>query len=139
VLVAGASLYAVALFCLPIASTVFLAPLMLVAGLGSAAVFACTLCYAAQGATEMGRASAMSLVNAAGCLGMLLGPAVAGIVSFAVKQSTGDPVSGYRTVLALAGAAIVVFGLFSTRWLRERYESERRAIGDRSAVRSRSV
>jgi MFS family permease len=137
VLVAGASLYALALFCLPIAGTLWLAPLMLVAGLGSAAVFACTLCYAVLAAGDMGRASAMSLVNAAGCLGMLLGPAVAGIVSFAVKRTTGDPVSGYRAVLALAGAAIVVFGLSSMRFLRERYRCERRAITGGSPSGSR--
>ena len=56
----------------------------------------------------------MALVNGAGCLGMLLGPPAAGIISALVGR--GDP-DGYRAALVVAGglAALWVIGHASVR------------------------
>lgn len=101
---------------------------MLGAGLASAAIFAPILVYAAALGGRH-RATVMSMVNAAGCFGMLLGPAAAGLLSHYVGQAR-DPVAGYRAVFAMAGLACAVWLLGSARWLvrRARHEARGRDV-----------
>lgn len=124
VLAVGAAAYALALVAIPVAPTAWLPALMLTMGLASAMIFAPTLCYSATlaGAEERGRA--MSLVNAASCAGMLIGPAAAGITS-AIFKSAGDPVGGYRAVFVLAGASIALWLAATGPWLASAWRGER--------------
>lgn len=122
----GVAAYAVALALLPLAPTAALAPLLITAGLGSAAIFAATLGYAA----ELGagaRASAMAVFNAAGCLGMLLGPAAAGITTAIVRAELG-PAAGYRAAFVVAAVALVGWLAATARWRRDRAATERAAV-----------
>lgn len=111
ILGAGAAAYATLLASLGFVPTWALAPAMLGAGVASAAIFSAILCYAATAGES--RTAAMSLVNAAGCLGMILGPAAAGIVS-ATLRSTGGSQLAHRAVFALAAAAVAAW-LISAR------------------------
>ena len=120
---AGALVYAAALLGIAHAPTAGLLPLMIAAGLASALIFASTLCYAARLAPAHERSSAMALVNAAGCLGMVLGPAAAGITA-SVWSAHGDAVGGYRAVFVLAAGAVCVWFVASTPWLRARARAE---------------
>jgi MFS family permease len=119
----GAVLYALALGSLGRVPTAGLPWVMLLAGCSSALLFAPTLCYAATLTGPENRGRAMALVNAAGCLGMLLGPAAAGIVS-AGARVPGDPASGYRAVFLLAGGSVVVWLVGSLPWLVQRLREE---------------
>ncbi len=76
---------------------------LMVAGLSSAMVYGPSLCCVAKVGDGADRATAMALFHAAGCLGMLLGPAVAGIAS-ALMRHAGvlDPLR-YAAVFSLAG------------------------------------
>lgn len=58
----------------------------------------------------------MALVNVAGCLGMVVGPAVGGIVS-AVARDPSDVGHAYRVVFAVAGAALVGWWLLGAPWM----------------------
>jgi MFS family permease len=116
---AGAGLHGAALVALRGAPPSALPAVMVVMGLASAAIFATTLCYAASFAGPSDRARVMSLVNAAGCAGMLLGPAAAGVTSAVVGRAYGAA-DGYRAVFALAGASMFLWlGLFGGRLARD--------------------
>ncbi|MFW6197245.1 MAG: MFS transporter, partial [Myxococcota bacterium] len=77
ILATGAACYGTCLLLLADVPTAALPVVMGVAGLASAALFAPVLTYAAPLGPRGGRATAMGLVNAAGCFGMVLGPAAA--------------------------------------------------------------
>lgn len=129
VLAGGVVTCALALMLLMVVPTAMLAPLMIGLGLGSAALFAATLGYAADHGAGT-RASAMALFNAAGCLGMLIGPAVAGI-AIALARAGHETGDGYRAAFGAAALALVVWLAASARWLRTHAEAERatRATG----------
>jgi MFS family permease len=110
---AGAVVWGAGLLALGWAPTWALLPVMIVAGLASAAMFAPVLGYAAQ--IPDGRASAMALVNAAGALGMLLGPLAAG-VTIAVARRQGAAVP-YRGPFVLAAIAVAVWLVASAPWI----------------------
>jgi len=118
ILALGAGVYAATLGALGFIRSDMLPLAMLALGVACGMMFAPTLSFAATiaGGGRAERARAMGLVNAAGCLGMLLGPAVAGIVS-SLLRSTTDSGAGYRAVFVLAGATVVVWLLASARWL----------------------
>lgn len=69
----------------------------------------CASDVCADAVRDIDRAREMSVINGAGCLGMVLGPAVAGIASAAVGR--GDP-DGYRVALLVA-AGLAVLWLFA--------------------------
>jgi MFS family permease len=122
VLAGGMLAYAAGLAAVPVAPPTLFAPLMLVAGIASGAIFMATLGYAADlGAAARG--SAMALFNAAGCLGMVLGPAVAGITSVVVARSHGQA-AGYRVVFVIAASSLVLWLIAAAGWLRQRARDE---------------
>lgn len=126
-LAAGSALYGTCLALLGRVPAAGLPWVMGLAGCACAMVFAPTLCYAATLAGSEARGRAMSLVNAAGCLGMLLGPAAAGIVS-ALARANGDPVAGYRAVFHFAGLSVWAWLLMAGPWLACRLRDERAAL-----------
>ena len=115
-LASGGAVLGVALFALGRVPTAALPLVMVAAGVGCAAVFAPTLCYAASAATTEGRARAMGWVNAAGCLGMLLGPMASGILS-AVMKDPSDPGRAPRAAFVLAASSVVLWLAVSMRAL----------------------
>jgi hypothetical protein len=62
----------------------------------------------------------MALINVAGCTGMLLGPMCAGIAS-AIGRHRVDAVFGYRLGFYLAAGSLVIWLVFSARWLVTRH------------------
>lgn len=126
-LACGGLVYALSLVALGYVPRWALAPLLIAAGCGSAVLFSTTLCYAAYLAPARSRGVAMAWINAAGCLGMLLGPAAAGITSALVRSSTGDPVAGYRAAFLLGGGSLLVWLAFSLPWFGRRLQLERRS------------
>jgi MFS family permease len=129
-LVAGALVLAAMLASLGVAPASALALLMAAGGIACAMMFAPTLCYAACLAPEGQRGRAMALVNAAGCLGMLVGPAAAGILS-SLLRSPSDPFRGYRAVFDLAAASILVWLGAAAAWL---WSQARLELGSARAV-----
>jgi DHA1 family inner membrane transport protein len=119
---AGVAGYAVVFLLLPWTPVRWLLPVMLAGGLSFAAVFGGVLVEAAAMSASL-RPQAMALVNGAGCLGMVLGPTVAGIVSAVVGR--GDP-DGYRAALVIAAAPALVWVALSlvSRRAPEPIESE---------------
>jgi MFS family permease len=115
-LASGGVVLGLALFALGRVPTAALPAVMIVAGIGCAAVFAPTLCYAATAGSAAGRARAMGWVNAAGCLGMLLGPMVSGILAAALKDPS-DPGRAPRAAFVLAASSVVVWLALSFRSL----------------------
>lgn len=122
----GALIYALVLLALGYVEPHALLPLMVTAGLASAALFASTLCYAAERAPKEGIARAMALFNAAGCLGMLIGPAFAGVLS-ALVRTADDPLHAHRVVFACAGGSLLLTIAVSAGWLVSSLRSEVRA------------
>jgi MFS family permease len=114
VLATGAVLLACALLALGHVPTAWLPADMMLLGVASALLFAPTLCYAGA-RSDAGRHRRMAALNAAGCLGMVIGPMAAGITSAIV--GTVDPIAGYRAVFALAGATVLFWLLASLPWL----------------------
>lgn len=126
-LLSGGVLYGGALASLAAAPAGALPVVMLTAGLASGLIFSPTLAYAADLAGPGKRGAVMSLVNAAGCLGMLLGPAAAGITS-ALFRDAGDPARGYRAVFVLAAFSVAAWLVASTPWLRRQLRAERARV-----------
>lgn len=124
--------YAAVLHGLGYVSPTWLPLLMFSAGISSALLFSTTLNYAAR-APEEQRASAMAWVNAAGALGMLLGPAAAGITC-AVLASSDAPGFAYRAVFHLAGGSVVLWLLLGSRWLLRMAAEERLTLREAAPV-----
>lgn len=123
---AAAAVYAAALLTLAYAPRPLLALWMFVAGLASALLFSTILGYAAA-SREALQGTAMAWVNAAGSLGMLLGPMAAGLLSTWLKDPD-DVARGYRAVFTLAGSTLVVWLVLSARWLHRMGQEETRAL-----------
>lgn len=94
--------------------------LMFASGIACAAIFAPTLCYAATLGSVPTRTTAMALVNAGSCAGMLLGPAIAGIV-VAFARTQAEPARGYQAVFLLAAFTLLAWLSVMAR----RFPSER--------------
>ena len=97
---------------------------LVLCGVTSAMMYAPSLCYAGALAPSEGRATAMALFNAAGCLGMMLGPAVAGILSATLRSAGHDAATRYPIVFALAGAVQLTAMMLIRRRLRMLRERE---------------
>jgi hypothetical protein len=91
------------LFALGCVPRPFVAPSMAALGLASAAMFAGVLALA-RGERGASSVRALAWVNGAGCLGMLVGPAAAG-VTCAILRDAADPCRGYRGAFVLAAVA----------------------------------
>lgn len=113
--------YALSLAALPWVPFALLPWTMIAAGVTSACLFAPSLCYAATLGAERKQA-AMALLNTAGCVGMLLGPAFAGVTS--ALLGSVDPVRGYRWVFGLAAASVVLWVAGSFGWLTQQARDE---------------
>ncbi|MEW6128324.1 MAG: MFS transporter [Acidobacteriota bacterium] len=123
ILVTGGAIYAVALALLGHVSPALLPIVMIAAGAASSMIYAPTLAYASELAVPEERTQVMALVNSAGCLGMLLGPMMAGILSV-VLRTAEDPLRGYRGVFLFAALSVIVWLIASARWLVERLRQE---------------
>ncbi|WP_394829676.1 MFS transporter [Pendulispora albinea] len=100
---------------------------LLLFGIGSSMIFVPVLSYATTFGLAEERATVMASIHGAGCLGMLLGPTAAGIVSASVQRAT-DPVTAYRAVFVVGGAAILVWLLVSAGVLIKRTRDEAAAL-----------
>lgn len=87
-----------------------LGPAMILIGLGSAAVFSALLGRGATAPDELARARRMGIINAAGCVGMLLGPTLAGVAA-ALGRTPHAPHRGQVWALLLGGVVPVVWAL----------------------------
>jgi DHA1 family tetracycline resistance protein-like MFS transporter len=100
---AGGILYGAAFCSFGWVSGTELASALVIAGLASAMVYGPSLCSVASVGRDAGRATSMAMFHAAGCLGMLLGPAVAGAVT-AVMNHAGFAIHArYTAVFTIAG------------------------------------
>lgn len=131
VLLVGALAYALALALLPLSRPTLLWWAMVVGGAGSAGILGAILCYLGELPKER-RAQGMAWFNGLGCLGMLLGPAVAGIVSAALR-SADDPSRPYRVVFQVAASSILLWVAVASSWLLSRTRSE---VSQRLGARS---
>ncbi len=102
--VLGLFVYGLGFLALPNADVRQLAGLMAVLGLSSAAVFASALRECAASVAPQERVTAMSALNSAGSLGMLLGTATAGITTAAFRvHGLGIP-NAHALVFRIGGA-----------------------------------
>lgn len=111
----GAALYGIALVVLALGRTAWLAPAMILAGVSSAPLYAAALGVVVDRAPAGARARAMAAFHAAGCAGMLVGPALAGITSALVRHHVDGP-ERHRAALLLG--ALGVWGWLGTFALR---------------------
>jgi MFS family permease len=108
-LVAGGALaYGVMFFLVPVTGPGWMPLALLLGGIGSAAIYGPSLSLVSRGVPPEARASAMSLMNAAGTFGMFLGNVVAGGVATAVLAAGGARFLAYTVVFVLAGASQLV-------------------------------
>ena len=101
--------------------------LMPLLGLVSGAMFVPTLMLAGELAGPGRKALAMGAFNAAGSLGFLVGPVVAGLTSAGVGAAHG-PAAGYAAAFAVAGASEVACVLVALPALRRLERSRRREL-----------
>jgi MFS family permease len=106
IVAAGLLIYGCCFIALAAAPLPALAPVLVLTGLASAAIYGPSLCLAATATPSFERATAMALVNAAGCLGMLLGTATAGVVAVSLRAA-GWSWGAHRAVLALVGFVVL--------------------------------
>jgi MFS family permease len=111
-LASGALLYAASFASLGLVAGSGLAFVLVLAGVSSALMYAPALSYAARFSPEAAPSSGMALFHAAGCLGMALGPAVAGIVSATLRRSGTSDETRYAVVFATGAAAMLLSLLF---------------------------
>jgi MFS family permease len=107
VLTLGAGLYAVSLALLVFVGAGQLFALMVAGGLGCAGIFSAALAHAAQRSSAQ-RGMVMALFNGAGCIGMLLGPPIAGITA-AFGKTADDPNRGYEAALLVAAISVAIW------------------------------
>ncbi|MEW6209086.1 MAG: MFS transporter, partial [Acidobacteriota bacterium] len=123
ILAAGSVLYAAAIFLLGQAAASALPLVMIMGGIGAAMLFGPTLCYASTLVEQSHRSTAMAIINAAGCLGMVAGPMAAGVTS-TIFASAENPLIGYKAVFAMAASAILLWLVAGARWLVLRFRKE---------------
>jgi MFS family permease len=114
----GGVLYCAAFFWLALARGEWITLALLLAGVSSAMVYAPSLCYASTLAPEGAKATSMALFQAAGCLGMMLGPAGAGIISAALRAHGHGPAVRYPVVFAVAATVQLVMMIALARRIR---------------------
>lgn len=107
-LAGGAFMYGAALLTLVVVDRSLLPLSMIVAGAGAALTFAPALGMASAASTHR-RAAAMALMNAAGCLGMMLGPAVSGFAIAIARRTEADPPEIYARPILIAGLTLIVW------------------------------
>jgi MFS family permease len=120
----GTLVYALVLGSLGVLPQGALWPAMVAGGLASAAIFASTLGYVAERASAGAVGRAMALLNAAGCLGMLAGPAFAGVLS-ALLRRADDPLYAYRAVFFASAASLLLWLALAASWLVRALREER--------------
>jgi len=120
VLLVGGAVYAFGLAALGQVGPGALPGVMVLIGSSGALVFASTLCMAANEASPERRGTAMALVNAAGCLGMLLGPVVAGILNAILRTRGWDSVAAYRVVFSVAALSVLLWLVPVAFWAKHR-------------------
>ncbi|HEX7809262.1 MAG TPA: MFS transporter, partial [Thermoanaerobaculia bacterium] len=109
-LTAGALTYGASLVAIAVVPRHALLGAMIAAGTGAAMMFAPALAsIAAIG--QQGRGRAMALFNAAGCLGMMLGPIVSGILIAFLRESGPR---AYSAPIVVAGATTMVWVIVTT-------------------------
>lgn len=120
---AGALLYGTALASLAVAPAAWLSVSMLAAGIASALMYGSVLCYAATLVDAADRPRMMAWINMTGAFGMMVGPAIGGVLATWARVD-GDPGAGYRLVFMAAGALSVVWAMLVSPWLVRRYRVE---------------
>ncbi|MCP4502319.1 MAG: MFS transporter [Deltaproteobacteria bacterium] len=124
---AGAFTYGVAFLLLGVVPASALPVLLFVTGIASAAIYAPCLCFASTLAKPSMRSTSMSLLNAGGSLGMMIGTATGGILSVVLqKRFAFAPESAYPLIFSVAGVStLVVLVAFLPALLRaDTYEME---------------
>lgn len=105
---AGALGYGLMFVALGLVPGALITPLLLLGGIGSAAIYGPSLSLAAQAVPDSARASAMAVLNAAGTLGMFLGN-VAGFALASVLVEVGfTRAIAYTAVFVVAGVTQLV-------------------------------
>lgn len=116
-LAGGSALFGVILASYGMAPAGWLPAIMVTSGVLSALMFAPTLTLCADLTPPEQRGAAYAGFNAAGSLGFIAGPLVAGGVTHLLTPMFGE-VRGYQTALAVAGLAEVLCAAVAIRWLR---------------------
>ncbi len=122
---AGGLFYGVSFLLLAVTRGAALDVTLILCGLASAMMYAPSLCYAGSLAPPGGRATSMALFNAAGCLGMMLGPAVAGILSAVLRDAGYGAAIRYPAIFAVAGVVQLVAMLALARPIAKLRAAER--------------
>jgi MFS family permease len=122
-LCAGALLYGTSLASLAIAPASWLPASMLCAGVASALMYGSVLCYAATLVDAEDRPRMMAWINMTGAFGMMIGPAVGGVLATWTRVE-GDPGAGYRVVFMAAGALSIGWAAVVSPWLLGRFRAE---------------
>jgi MFS family permease len=104
----GAFVYGVSFLLLALTRGALLDASLVLAGISSALMYAPSIWYTSALAPDRSRATAMALFNAAGCLGMMLGPAVAGVLSATLRAHGHGAATRYPVIFAVAGGVQLV-------------------------------
>lgn len=129
----GGAAYASALLAIAFVPAILLPVIMVLSGVASAFILAPTLCYASSLAGAGQRGRIMALIQAAGCLGMLLGPPAAG-VAIATTRTAADPASGYRSAFFLASLSLAMWLVVALPWIVRRARAELASRGNDAAA-----
>lgn len=105
VLAGGALLFGLGFVSLGFVGEAGLWPTLGLMGFASGGIYTPSLCLASLPVPPAQRSTAMGLLNAAGTLGMMLGTALAGIVSVALMHSGWDRASASSAIFVVAGLA----------------------------------
>jgi MFS family permease len=115
-LMVGGVLYGACFIVFGALSGAALAVALVLAGVSSAMVYAPSLCLVAIAGKRGRRATAMAAFHAAGCVGMMLGPAVAGIASATMRAAGVGASTRYATVFVIGGVAqLLIMTLLAPR------------------------
>jgi len=125
----GAFAYGVSLLLLAVTRGASLDLSLIACGISSAMMYAPALSYAGAASPRGGATTTMGLFHAAGCLGMMLGPAVAGVVSATLRHQGYGPAVRYPAIFALAGTAQLVALIALARPIARLRAAERSLVG----------
>jgi Major Facilitator Superfamily len=103
VALSGLALYGGGWFALARASSTNMLPVLALLGVSSAAVFAAAMRQAGATTSAEDRIRSMSALNSAGSVGMLLGTALAGVLSAALRGRGAEPHLAHHLLLQLSG------------------------------------
>lgn len=99
----GGAMYGASFLSFGLASGPLLGVALVVAGASSAMVYAPSLCLVASAGASGRRATSMAFFHGAGCVGMMLGPAVAGIASAVGRHAGLSAHARYSLVFTIGG------------------------------------